>query len=149
KQFLRQAAPPLDERAYGFAQLTDLIRAAQRDGFLRMERDRQGVVRVFQGPAYDADVATTSPGFEGQEDSSVVDAPVSMDADQNPRPAVPDEATDLEVSSPIEVPEDAVEGSDTSMAARESGPDEAGAAAPTRKRRPNRGTGRRRPAAKK
>jgi uncharacterized LabA/DUF88 family protein len=52
KQALRQSTPPFDERAYGFAQLTDIVRAAQKDGLLRMERDRQGVVRVFQGPAF-------------------------------------------------------------------------------------------------
>ena len=29
----------------------DLLRAAQREGFVRVERDRQGVIRVFQGAA--------------------------------------------------------------------------------------------------
>ncbi len=49
KQILRQGSPAFDERAYGYATLVDLLRAAQRDGIVRLDRDRQGVVRVFQG----------------------------------------------------------------------------------------------------
>jgi hypothetical protein len=52
----RQATPPFDERSYGFASLVDLLRAAQKDGLVRLERDRQGVVRVFQGSAAPAPV---------------------------------------------------------------------------------------------
>ena len=48
KQVFRQASPVFDERAYGFANLVDMLRAAQRDGIVRVDRDRQGVVRVFQ-----------------------------------------------------------------------------------------------------
>jgi uncharacterized LabA/DUF88 family protein len=49
KQFLRGVDPTFDERRYGFASLNDLLRAAQREGLFRMERDRQGVLRFFQG----------------------------------------------------------------------------------------------------
>ena len=49
KQILRAAQPPFDERAYGYANLTDLLRAAGKDGLVRVDRDRQGVIRVFQG----------------------------------------------------------------------------------------------------
>jgi uncharacterized LabA/DUF88 family protein len=49
KQLLRQAMPPFDERAYGFASIIDLLRAANKEGLVRVERDRQGVIRVFQG----------------------------------------------------------------------------------------------------
>jgi uncharacterized LabA/DUF88 family protein len=49
KQILRAGA--FDERRYGFGGLIDLLRACQRDGFVRMERDRRGGLRVFQGPA--------------------------------------------------------------------------------------------------
>jgi len=51
KQILRQATPAIDERAYGFASLVDLLRASQREGIVRLERDRQGVIRIFQGTA--------------------------------------------------------------------------------------------------
>jgi uncharacterized LabA/DUF88 family protein len=47
KQILRAAG--FDERRYGFGGLMDLLRACQRDGLIRMERDRRGGLRVFQG----------------------------------------------------------------------------------------------------
>jgi hypothetical protein len=50
KQFLRNAIEGFDERNYGFATVVDLLRAAGQEGVLRIERDRQGAVRVFAGP---------------------------------------------------------------------------------------------------
>jgi len=49
KQILRQAEGGFDERRYGFGGLMDLLKACQRDGLLRIERDRRGGLRVFQG----------------------------------------------------------------------------------------------------
>jgi uncharacterized protein (TIGR00288 family) len=49
KQFLRSAIDGFDERKYGFASVVDLLRAAGKEGVLRIERDRQGAVRVFPG----------------------------------------------------------------------------------------------------
>ena len=49
KQILR--AGSFDERAYGFGGLMDLLRACQRESLLRLERDRRGGLRVFQGQA--------------------------------------------------------------------------------------------------
>jgi uncharacterized LabA/DUF88 family protein len=45
KQFIRSARPDFDERRYG--SVIDLMRACQKDGLLRLERDRQGGLRVF------------------------------------------------------------------------------------------------------
>jgi hypothetical protein len=50
KQFLKNAIEGFDERKYGFASVVDLLRAAGKEGVLRIERDRQGAVRVFPGP---------------------------------------------------------------------------------------------------
>ena len=47
KQILR--AGNLDERRYGYGGLMDLLKALQRDGLVRIERDRRGGLRVFQG----------------------------------------------------------------------------------------------------
>jgi uncharacterized LabA/DUF88 family protein len=47
KQILR--AGGFDERRYGFGGLMDLLRACQKEGLIRMERDRRGGLRVFQG----------------------------------------------------------------------------------------------------
>jgi len=49
KQFLRNADMSFDERKYGFTSLVDLMRACQREGLFRIERDRQGVMRLFPG----------------------------------------------------------------------------------------------------
>ena len=49
KQFLRNVDASFDERKFGFASLVDLMRACQRDGLFRIERDRQGVMRIFPG----------------------------------------------------------------------------------------------------
>jgi uncharacterized LabA/DUF88 family protein len=49
KQFMRVVDPAFDERKFGFGNLVDLLRACQREGLLRMERDRQGVIRLFPG----------------------------------------------------------------------------------------------------
>jgi uncharacterized LabA/DUF88 family protein len=47
KQFLRTARPDFDERRYG--SLQDLLRACQKAGLVRLERDRQGGLRAFAG----------------------------------------------------------------------------------------------------
>ena len=61
KQLIRQVEPGFDERAYGFANLVDLLRAATKDGFVRVDRDRQGVIRVFQGTAPAGTAAAPQP----------------------------------------------------------------------------------------
>jgi uncharacterized LabA/DUF88 family protein len=48
KQILRQAEGGFDERRYGFGGLMDLLRALQKEGWVRIERDRRGGLRVFQ-----------------------------------------------------------------------------------------------------
>ena len=45
KQFLRAADPTFDENRFG--SIADLMRACQKDGLVRLERDRQGGLRVF------------------------------------------------------------------------------------------------------
>ena len=49
KQILR--AGGFDERRYGFGGLVDLLRACQREALVRLERDRRGGLRLFQGSA--------------------------------------------------------------------------------------------------
>jgi uncharacterized LabA/DUF88 family protein len=68
KQILR--AGSFDERRYGFGGLIDLLRACQRDGLVRMERDRRGGLRVFQGPAL---VRTVAPRHESTESGVPID----------------------------------------------------------------------------
>jgi uncharacterized LabA/DUF88 family protein len=55
KQAMRAADPGFDERRHG--NLVEILRAVQRDGLVRLDRDRQGVLRVFQGPQLRVPVA--------------------------------------------------------------------------------------------
>jgi OST-HTH/LOTUS domain len=61
KQFLRGAIENFDERKYGFASVVDLLRAAAKENVVRIERDRQGAVRVFPGTNLESKAA--SPEF--------------------------------------------------------------------------------------
>jgi uncharacterized LabA/DUF88 family protein len=81
KQLFRAAA--LDERRYGFGGLIDLLRACQRENILRLERDRRGGLRAFQGPALAASsparpASRPEPSFEDQPmDEPVVERAAS------------------------------------------------------------------------
>ena len=68
KQFLRSAIEGFDERKYGFASVVDLLRAAGKEGVLRVERDRQGAVRIFPGAFF-----ATRPAAPN------ADAPIDLD----------------------------------------------------------------------
>jgi uncharacterized protein (TIGR00288 family) len=49
KQFLKSLEPPFDERPFGSPSTYDLVRQGHRDGLLRVERNRQGILRIFAG----------------------------------------------------------------------------------------------------
>ena len=51
KQYLRNVDETFDERRFGFASLVEFLRACQRENLVRLERDRQGGLRVFPGSA--------------------------------------------------------------------------------------------------
>jgi uncharacterized protein (TIGR00288 family) len=76
RQFLKSSIGNFDERHYGFASVADLLRAAAKEGVVRVERDRQGGMRVFPGAALkagepaDASVLPDLP--------EVVDAPADV-----------------------------------------------------------------------
>ncbi len=63
KQYLHGVDPTFDERKFGVHSLNDLLRACQRDGLFRVERDRQGVIRFFQGNVMKADEAAAASGI--------------------------------------------------------------------------------------
>jgi uncharacterized LabA/DUF88 family protein len=75
KQYLRAVDPAFDERKYGFETLGDLMRACQRDGLLRIERDRQGGMRIFPG-----NIAPPESSAPGVEEPVTADASGEADA---------------------------------------------------------------------
>jgi uncharacterized protein (TIGR00288 family) len=70
RQFLRGAIDGFDERQYGFASVDALLRAAAKDGVLRLDRDRRGAPRFFAGPRM------TSAAPVAAEGSDVIEAAV-------------------------------------------------------------------------
>ena len=52
KQFMKTFDESFDERRYGFAGIVDALRYGQREGLFRLDRGRQGGVRVHPGPQY-------------------------------------------------------------------------------------------------
>jgi hypothetical protein len=103
KQILR-AAGGFDERRYGFSGLIDLLRACQRDGWIRLERDRRGGLRVFQGPEL-ARIAPPAPrpappGPAPVETTDLSDASDSLDES-------PDESQ-MEIAAAFMEPEEQI-----------------------------------------
>jgi uncharacterized protein (TIGR00288 family) len=84
KQVLRTAIEGFDERKYGFASVVDLLRAAGKEGVLRIERDRQGAVRVFPGANMQrqeplrVEEPTEDEAVEGVAEPIVAEAPAEM-----------------------------------------------------------------------
>jgi hypothetical protein len=78
KQFMRNVDPTFDERTYGFGTLQDLLRACQRDGLFRIERDRQGVIRLFPGNIMQPSTGADDPEEDVQRD--VIEAPAAESA---------------------------------------------------------------------
>ena len=79
KQYLRSLQPPFDERQYGLASTYDLVRQASRDGLLRVERNRQGILRIFPSERF-LRAAQESP----VEDSvSVEEEPIPADTGEH------------------------------------------------------------------
>jgi len=97
KQFLRAAVEGFDERKYGFASVVDLLRAAGKEGVLRVERDRQGAVRVFPGANL---VVKPAPPPEEPE----FDLDESVDVEVPPAAV---HAPDVEAAASIEAPAEA------------------------------------------
>jgi uncharacterized LabA/DUF88 family protein len=49
KQFIKNALPNFDEHRYGFHSFLEAVRSGQRAGLFRLERNRQGILRVYPG----------------------------------------------------------------------------------------------------
>jgi uncharacterized LabA/DUF88 family protein len=79
KQLIRQVNPAFDERAYGFAHLADLLRGAGKENVIRVERDRQGVLRVFQANGSQSSSTSGGPGTPGTSEAA---APELIEARQ-------------------------------------------------------------------
>jgi hypothetical protein len=142
KQLLRGIEGGFDERRYGFNGIIDLLRACQRDGIFRLERDRQGVLRVFPGPALQRPQAMPHPEpavevphpvvpevvAEPETAPVVVEAEVLAESVAVEEPGV--QAHEVEAAEPI---------AEESEPAGEATPGEEAPAKPSRRRRTSAG----------
>jgi uncharacterized LabA/DUF88 family protein len=80
KQILKSADPAFDERRFGINGALELVRACQRDGVLRLERDRRGVLRVFPGAALQREAveAEPAPGSPGASEEAMAAGPPAV-----------------------------------------------------------------------
>jgi uncharacterized LabA/DUF88 family protein len=85
KQILRAADSGFDERRYGFGGLMDLLRACQKENLIRLERDRRGGLRVFQGSALQrvAPAAQVQPVDAFEQQPIAVSATRALDAQES------------------------------------------------------------------
>jgi len=69
---LRAVDKDFDERQAGFARITDLLYSAQREGWLSLQRDRKGVLRMFYRPQLEA--AQAAEEAAGVQEATTVQA---------------------------------------------------------------------------
>lgn len=139
RQALRAANKDFDERRYGFRGFLDFLHQGQREGWLRLQRDRKGVWRVFQviAPSTVSAEASAEGGPSVEElDATGVDSMPMTESDA----VLPEPTITEEIGETAAVAEDA-----TASPAEEGAPTDAPAepTAPvkTRRSRPARGTG--------
>ena len=103
RQFLRTAVQGFDERKYGFASVVDLLRAAGKEGVFRIERDRQGAVRVFPG----ANLVPKAAPMDGLpvdiDETSDIEVPTELVADAG---AAYDQGTVEGTVDPVALPDE-------------------------------------------
>ena len=104
KQFLRSAQPDFDERKYG--SIADLMRACQKDGLLRLERDRQGALRVFGGGSPRASVPHGWASANRENGSDLAEAAAASEGGPVVLDVVPEEVAaaviDAQITSVVE-----------------------------------------------
>ena len=65
---LRTEEKDFKEQSYGFRNLLDLLHFGERQGVLRLERDRRGVLKIFPTvQAAEPTAAEPAPGMEGAD----------------------------------------------------------------------------------
>jgi uncharacterized LabA/DUF88 family protein len=80
KQFIKNAMPNFDEHRYGFHSFLEAVRSGQRAGLFRLERNRQGILRVY--PGNQISQMQRPGGNRGEE--SPTPAPVIYDVENDP-----------------------------------------------------------------
>jgi hypothetical protein len=80
KQFIKNAVPNFDEHKYGFHSFLEAVRSGQRAGLFRLERNRQGILRVYPGNL----IAQGPRPAGGRSEEPPIPAPVIYDVENDP-----------------------------------------------------------------
>ncbi len=102
KQYIKNASPTFDEHRYGFHSFLEAVRHAQRAGLLRLERNRQGILRVFPGTQMSQLQRTSMPRVE--EPAQVESPMVPYDVEEQ-APVQESEAQPMTTATPEEITE--------------------------------------------
>jgi uncharacterized protein (TIGR00288 family) len=100
KQYLRSLQPSFDERQFGFSSTYELVRQAQREGVLRVERNRQGILRIFPADRF----PRVTPEQPTVEEPLPVAAEPELDTPAPEPEAVPTPAHEPEPAFQMEIP---------------------------------------------
>ncbi len=79
KQVLKSVDESFDERRYGFSGIVEALRYAQRESLFRLDRDRQGVLRVYPGPLLQRVSTASQPADSIKGSDGVVETVVDVD----------------------------------------------------------------------
>ncbi len=143
KQFLRSLQPPFDERPYGFSSTYELARQAHRDGLFRVERNRQGILRIFPAERF----PRIAPEQPIEEPAPIEAAEQEMEI-LSPEPAitepVPEQVLQPESAAPfaeiqVEIAEPATEPEEIAVAVQPEVIEEVIGEQAAQKQRPRRG----------
>jgi uncharacterized protein (TIGR00288 family) len=104
RQILRAGGGSIDERS-GFHGLLDVLHQAQREGWVRLHRDRKGVWRIFPPSAPAAAPAATTEAGEPSESREPELLPVETDVDWETAGQAEEIAEREEAPAPVGVEE--------------------------------------------
>jgi hypothetical protein len=116
KQFLRSLQPQFDERQFGFSSTYELARQAHRDGLLRVERNRQGILRIYPAERFPriapeqpieepAPIEAAEPGIEILSPEPAIPESVPEQLSP-PESAAPFAEIQVEIAEPASEPEE-------------------------------------------
>ena len=121
KQFIKNSSPTFDEHRYGFHSFLEAVRHAQRAGLLRLERNRQGILRVFPGALLSQLQRAPMPPVE--EPAGVEQAAVPYDVEEPVPAAEPEpQPTSTPPEEAVQTQPESTEFNLTSPAALEESP---------------------------
>jgi uncharacterized LabA/DUF88 family protein len=108
KQFTRSLQPTFDERQYGLSSTYELVRQAQRDGLLRVERNRQGILRIYPADRFPRTVPEEPmeepAAVETAEPEAAVPSPGLPPPEHRPEPVLQREHPSSFAQVPAEAP---------------------------------------------